>query len=556
MLLKNTSYSLYYSNNIRLKLSVIAFFIIGTLHSQSFSKYDYLHGKLTKFRTCYDVKTYEITVKVDPEKKFISGKNEITFLTMNDAKKIQLDFFANMKIEKIEHGKEELKFERDSNACFVSFKNKLIKGSTEKIIVYFSGNPIEAKNAPWDGGFVWKKDRLNNDWVGLACEGIGASCWLPCKDHLSDEAETMLMHLQVPDNLVGVSNGKFVGELRLQNGFKQFDWQVSYPINNYNITINVANYTRLQDHYTSTKNGVLNLDYYILQGHEADADKHFKQCKTMLASFEKYFGPYPFWDDGYKLVETDYWGMEHQSCVSYGNHFSNNKFGFDFIIVHESGHEWFGNSISCNDAADMWLHESFTTYAEALYVESTLGKEKAIEYLLEQKQKIKNQQAMIGIYDVSFHNRKDNDIYYKGSWMLHTMRNMLNNDTLWMNSLYDLSIAFKRKIASSKMIEDFLIKRTGYDFSEFFLQYLHRATLPVFEYKIKKNNAAGLELQYRLKSNVRGLEMPIRASITKNSFSYLIAESKWRSIELSYTNPDDFKIDLSTILIDVKKLTD
>jgi aminopeptidase N len=540
------------TNKLAFLATALLFIVLNSV-AQPFTKSDYQHGKLNPMRTCFDVNLYEITLKVNPSQKYISGKNQISFTILKNTRKIQLDLFASMQIDSILYQNKTIPFERDSNAFFISFNKKIKKGSQQSLTVFFSGRPLEARKAPWDGGFVWSKDTTNNPFVGLACEGIGVSCWLPCKDHLSDEAESMLMHLQVPSNLIGVSNGKLLGSLPLNNGYTQYDWAVSYPINNYNITVNIANYAHIHDEYRSPIYGILNLDYYVLKSAEKIAQQHFVQVKTMMSCFEKYFGPYPFWNDGYKLVETPYWGMEHQSCVAYGNNYQNNKFGFDFIIVHESGHEWFGNSLSMNDPAEMWIHESFTTYSESIFQECLHGKERAYRYILEQKKNIKNQQPIIGYYDVYYHGRKDNDIYYKGAWMLETMRYLLDNDTLWFNTLYDFATAFKRQNVSNKQVMEFFNNRTRHNWSSFFEQYLFKAQIPVLEYSLKEVDGR-LELKYRLVADVKGLEMPVKVNINKDALEDILANSSWQIIDLAYFNKADFKIDAGRVLIQLKEL--
>lgn len=538
--------------------SIFYFLIFNLLISlqvvgQPFSKQEYTHGKLTKLRSCFDVNVYDITVKVNIDQQFISGTNAITFTALSNFNKLQLDLMQPMLIEKIMYNDAPLLFTRDNDAYIVQFNETIKKGSKHTIAVSFKGNPPVAKNAPWDGGFVFTKDSSNKPWVGLACEGVGAYCWLPCKDHLSDEAETMLMHLQVPTGLVGVSNGKFLGTKVVDNNYTQYDWKVSYPINNYNITINIGDYAQLQDDYRSPTNGILVLNYYVLKGNEQKAKVHFRQVKDMLGCFERFFTPYPFWNDGYKLVETPYWGMEHQSCVSYGNDYHNNAFGFDFIIIHESGHEWFGNSLSMKDHADMWIHESFTTYTEAVYVEFKQGLAKAVEYLNSQKHHIKNQKPIIAPRDVYFHGRKDNDVYYKGTWMLHTMRNMLNNDTTWFNTLYELADEFKYQTLTSAQVENYISKRTRFNYAPFFEQYLRHEALPLFEYSfIQKDDI--LELKYRLKTDVGNIEMPLRVMLSKDKFEYIIPSTHWQIVELKYSGKENFKIDTDNFLIEVKEI--
>ncbi len=524
---------------------------------EKFSKYEYLHGKLTPLRTCFDVKQYEIFVKVEPQRKFISGKNIITFLVVNDFQKLQLDFFREMKIDSIVFQNKSVSYKRDSNAVFVILEKKLTKNKIENLSVYFHGNPRIAKNAPWDGGFVWSKDSVGNDWVGLACEGLGASCWLPCKDHLSDEADTMKMHLIVPENLVGVSNGKLVSEKKSENGFKEFDWEVRNPINNYDITINIANYAHIHDVYESKVNDMqknLSLDYYVLKENEATARKFFpNEVKRMLDCFELRFGAYPFWNDGYKLVETPYWGMEHQSCISYGNGYKDNRWGFDFIIVHESGHEWFGNSLTCTDPAEMWIHESFTTYAETLFLECQFGYQTSLKYLIEQKRNIQNKAPMIGPYDVYYHGHKDNDIYYKGAWILQSLRSAIDNDSIWFLMLKNLNTIFNKKNVTTAQISKSFSEKTKLNIYKIFEQYLTHSEIPELEYKIV-NKEDNLELHYRWSNTIKGFEMPIKVTLSKEMYDFISPTKSWQVIDLNFLNPDDFKIQTDKFLIKVKKL--
>lgn len=539
-----------------LTFSFISFSIIAQ-PKQSFSRYEYLHGKLTSLRSCFDVKQYEITVKVEPNLKYISGKNVITFFVVNDFQQFQLDLFLQMKIDSIVFENKQLVYKRDSNAVFVNIGKKIRKGELHNLTVYFRGYPPIAKNAPWDGGFVWSKDSSGSDWVGLACEGLGASCWLPCKDHLSDEADSMKMHLIVPENLVGVSNGKLVSQGNALLGFKQFDWEVHNPINNYNITINVANYAHIHDEYESKVNAMqkyLPLDYYVLKENEEKARMFFpNEVKRMLDCFELRFGAYPFWSDGYKLVETPYWGMEHQSCVSYGNGYKGNRWGFDFIIVHESGHEWFGNSLSCKDAAEMWIHESFTTYSETLFLECQFGYQTSLKYLIEQRRNIQNNVPMIGPYDVNFHGRKDNDIYYKGAWVLQTLRSVIDHDSVWFLMLKELNNVFGKKNITTANIVQLFNEKSNLKLEKFFEQYLTHAAIPELEYKIV-DKGESLELHYRWSNTIHGFEMPIKATISKGLYDFILPTRNWQIIDLNFLDQNDFKIQTDKFLINVKKL--
>lgn len=538
---------------------MLSFFCVGFQASgqqKSFTRYDYLHGKLSPMRTCIDVKQYEITLKVEPAKKYISGHNDITFYSKNDFRKLQIDLHWKLRIDSIVYGNMPLQYYRDSSFTFIDFGFTVKKNQLRKLKIYYSGQPLEAKKAPWDGGFVWSKDASGNDWVGLACEGIGASVWLPCKDHWSDEPDSVKMHLIVPHELTGVSNGRLISVQDIGNGFKHFYWKTGNSINTYNISVNIGNYAHIHDTYEARftpTNKPLMLDYYVLDENKDKAATHFQQVKGMLACYEKYFGAYPFWDDGYKLVETPFWGMEHQSCVAYGNNYENNRYDFDFIIIHESAHEWFGNSITASDPADMWIHESFTTYAEAIYVEYLMGKETALRYLKEQKRNIENREPMIGTYDVHYHGRKDNDIYYKGSWMLHTLRNVVDNDTLWFSALRNFSLRYKKQIINTATVIRYFSEATRMNLKPFFTQYLHKAGLPVLEYELKHTEDGRMEIKYRWSNIVKGFEMPVRATLTKDLFETITPMRAWQLIEPNYILPDDFKIQTDNFLIDLLK---
>ena len=360
-----------------------------SLVAQPFTSADSLRGSLRPERTCFDVHFYNLELKVDPETKSIAGFNEIHFKAVNDFDRMQIDLFAEMEIDRILLDETELEFERKHNAVFIDFPEQIPGGTLEFITVEYHGTPRVAKMPPWDGGFVWKKDKNDKPWVGVACEGIGASLWWPLKDHLSDEPDSMAFTTIVPSDLVSVSNGHLVKQEEREEGWTAWTWRVSYPINSYNVTVNIADYAHIEDTYTNAS-GEHELDYYVLSYNEEKATEHFKQVGPMLKIFEDAFGEYPFWKDGYALVETSYWGMEHQGAVAYGNKYKNNSHGWDYIIIHESGHEWWGNSVSCPDHAELWIHESFCTYSEAVYMERRFNYEKAVDYLRGHRMKIAN----------------------------------------------------------------------------------------------------------------------------------------------------------------------
>lgn len=551
--------------------SFFAFLIAGGCFAQQypvFTHADTLRGKLSPERSCYDVYFYDLHLKIDTAEHSISGYNVIAFKVINRFHLMQVDLFKNMVIDSILFGHNRLEYTRDSNAVFIDFsprKNKVgiigrlffeAQGKKDSIKIYYHGTPQIAKTPPWDGGFVWSKDSLGRPWVGVACEGTGASLWWPCKDHLSDKPDSMRMTFDVPTGLTCVSNGRLRSQKNLKDGYTRFTWFVSYPIINYDVTLNIANYAHISDYYLSGKD-TLPLDYYVLRYNEQKARAQFAQVKPMLACYEKFFGKYPFYWDGYKLVETNYWGMEHQSCVAYGNHYKNNSFGFDFIIIHESAHEWWGNNLSCSDPADMWLHEAFATYAEALYIECTQNYKTEIKYLYTQQKRIGNKYPIIGPYDVNFQGTEnDDDEYFKGAWMLHTFRHVLNNDTLFFTILKGLQKQFAYSSTNTQEVIAYINKIAGKDYTPFFNEYLHNATPPVFDYKLKKQGTTTI-LSYRWKGVSDDFTMPLKVtSAVKDSIKTIITitpGNDWKTIQLNNLNPSDFSVDVDEFYVIPKK---
>ena len=510
-----------------------------------------LQAKENRLQSVYDVLHYQIELKILPDNQEIIGSNQFKILALKGFKSISFNLFRQFSISSVIYDKKVLPLSRSNNDCIIIFPETIKKGDTLSFTVHYSGKPTVAKNAPWDGGFVWQKDSNQKPWVGLACEGLGAASWLPCKDQWDDEPNGVNVNLRVPKGLIGVSNGRLLRKKSYPDGTDGFEWEVSSPINHYNITVNVGDFKHWEDHYVSANGKILSLNYYVLEYNLAQAKTHFQQVKRMLKAFEFYFGNYPFYQDGYKLVETPYWGMEHQSCVAYGNNYKNNKYGFDFIIVHESGHEWFANNITAKDKADMWIHEGFTTYSEALFVEHQFGFPRAVQYLIEQKEKIKNESPLIGPRGVNF-NRPDNDNYYKGTWVLHTLRNCLDNDTMWFNTLKDMNEYFRHQTVTSKQIEEYISVRTQTDWKPFFDQYLRTKDLPVLEYFLVKKDGLN-ELHYRLKSPVRKLKLPVKVTLARDKYEFLVFEKKWKIIDLPYSDIALFKFNEGSFLVNWKK---
>jgi len=383
-----------------LSLAQFATISVGQQTSAPPTRAEILKGALTPERTCYDVTSYNLDLRIDPATKSLKGSNKITFKTVNDFTRMQVDLWSNLPISKIifDDGKDA-RFTRELNALFVELPEQARKESVHSVTVFYSGVPVVAKRAPWDGGFTWDHDDEGNPWVVVTCPETGASIWWPNKDHASDEPDNMAISITVPPGLDEISNGRFKSKTVLPDGWVRYEWFVSYPINNYCVTFNIGKYAHFSDEYISADGEKLSMDYYVLPKNLEKAKEQFKQAKTMMAIFEKYFGKYPFYRDGYKLVECPHTGMEHQTCVAYGNHFLGGYRGrgssavglkFDFIIIHESAHEWWGNSVTMRDIADMWIHESFGAYAESLFVEDQYGHDEAIKYINAKKGNVRN----------------------------------------------------------------------------------------------------------------------------------------------------------------------
>lgn len=502
--------------------------IVGSNHS-NYTEADTLRGSLRTERTSFDVQKYHLRLKVEPEKKFISGSNVISFKVINDMPRMQLDLFENMQIDSIVHKGKTLKYERKHTAVFIDFEKELKKGSLDSLEFFYHGNPVVAKNAPWDGGFVWTKDKEGNPWVGVAVQGTGASLWYPNKDHQADEPEEAQLDISVPNGLMNVSNGRFLGEKDLGNGFTQWSWKVVNPINNYNIMINIGNYVHFSDKYNE-----LDLDYYVLPYNLEKAKKQFEEVKDMMACFYEKMGPYPFEKDGFKLVETPYLGMEHQSAVAYGNKYLKGYLGkdlsgtgiglkWDFIIIHESGHEWYGNSITAKDIADMWIHEGFTSYTEAIYTECRWGKEDALKYIKGIRQNISNTSTIIGDYGVNAEG--SGDMYSKGANLLNMIRSIYDNDELWWDTFRDYTETFKHQTITSADTEKFFDEATEVDLKPVFDQYLRHSSLPTL-----KLRQADDQIQYRWEADVENFRMPVDVIIDEEEIRFN-ATSEWQSYE-------------------------
>lgn len=539
-------------NILFLILLLSAFFSNAQLR-YTFNRQDTLRGTLSPIRTCYDVTFYDLNVRIDPTLKSIQGYNEITFKVIDEFDKMQIDLYNNLQIDSIIFKGKRLPYEREGNAVFVYFNSKFQKGTQSSIKFCYSGNPIESVNPPWDGGFVWQKDILGYDWAGVACEGRGASLWWPCKDHLSDEPDSMSINIETPVHLYCVSNGNIRKRRDLDDGFARHEWFVSYPINNYDVTFNLGKYAIISEKFKANEKDSLLVNFYVLRYNLEKAKKHFNQTFKMLECYEKYFGKYPFKKDGFAVVEAPFWGMEHQAAIAYGNHYKNNEYGFDYILIHESAHEYFGNSISCKDHGDIWIHEAFATYAEVLYVEYTQGKEASQRYLNQMKEKIRNKESILGPLNVNYHGWKDSDMYYKGAWMLHTLRNVIDNDILWFNILFEMNKDFRFKSVDSKQIIDYFNKKTILDLNNIFDEYLKNVEIPTLIYKLKQkgNNVV---MKYKWKANKNWFKMPFKISFGENIDFRIYPTSNWNTEVFREQDIDNIKLSTDLYYVNTQKV--
>lgn len=483
---------------------------------KTFTRQDSLRGSITPERSWWDLTYYHLNVKVDPDKKFISGKNTVQYKVLQPHQVLQIDLQPPLKITKATQNNEDLKVISEGNAHFIQLKSPQKKGSIRTVDVYYEGNPKEAIRAPWDGGFSWKKDTNGNHFVATSCQGLGASVWWPNKDHMYDEVDSMAISVRVPKNLMDVSNGRLRNIEKHNDDTTTYHWFVNNPINNYGVNVNIGDYVHFSEKYNG-EDGELDMNYYVLRDNLEKAKKQFKDAPKMMKAFEHWFGKYPFYEDGFKLVEVPYLGMEHQSSVTYGNQYTNGYLGrdlsgtgwglkFDFIIIHEAGHEWFANNITNVDIADMWIHESFTAYSENLFLDYYYGKKASAEYVIGTRSSIQNDIPIIGNYQVN--DEGSGDMYYKGANMLHTIRQIVNDDEKWRQILRGLNADFYHQTVTTQQIEKYLIKKSGIDLTKVFDQYLRTIKIPEFEYSIKNN-----VLKYRWNNVVDGFNMPVKVTI-------------------------------------------
>ena len=499
--------------------------------SENVTRQETLRGSVTPEREWWDLLHYHLKVEFLPETKRLKGSNTITFKTLKPGNKMQIDLQPPLAVTKITHGNSQLKFEREGNVYWVMFEKELPQGAEGKIEVFYEGVPVVSKNPPWSGGITWGRDDVGEHFIVTTCQGIGASIWWPNKDHGSDEPDRgMQISVTVPERLVAVSNGRLKKTDHDAVAKKKiYHWEVLNPINNYGVNVNIGNYVHFSEKYQG-KGGVLDVDYWVLPHQKEAALRQFKEVGRTLEAFEHWFGKYPFYEDSYKLVTVSYPGMEHQSSVTYGNWFKNGYlqrdpcacgvgFKFDFIIVHESAHEWFGNNISMKDAADMWIHEGFANYSENLFVEYHFGKKDAEDYVVGTRRSIRNDTPVIGVYKTN--RQGSGDMYPKGGNMLHTIRHIINDDAKWLSIMRGLNADFWHQTVTTEQVESYIIKKAGIDLSKVFDQYLRTTKIPLLRYSVK-----GKTLSYNYERVVNGFAMPVRVTINGKEINLTPTEVK------------------------------
>lgn len=513
--------------------------------TETLTRQDTLRGSITPEREWWNVLHYNITVQPDYNTKTIKGSNEILFAATRPGKIMQIDLQEPMQIDSVitlatvtEKGKiktinKVLSFTREGNVFYIDWKD----AAANNITIYYHGKPREAVRPPWDGGWIWKTDAEGNPWMSVACQGLGASVWYPCKDIQSDEPDNgAVLNMIVPDDLVAVGNGRNIATKNIDNGYTKWSWEVKNPINNYTIIPYIGKYQHFGEVYNGLK-GKLDCDYWVLKYNVTKAKEQFKQAPMMLKCFEYWFGPYPFYEDSYKLVEAPHLGMEHQSATAYGNKFQNGYLGtdlsgtgwglkWDYIIIHESGHEWFANNITTNDIADMWVHEGFTDYSETLYVECQFGKAAGTEYVAGLRKNIQNDIPIIGKYGVN--KEGSSDMYYKGANLIHNIRTIINDDAKFRAILTGLNQTFYHQTVTTQQVEEYISQQSGINFSKVFDEYLRTTQIPQLQYSIQSG-----VLSYRWGKCVAGFDMKVKIILDKET--WLSPTTEWQTLKTKAT---------------------
>jgi aminopeptidase N len=517
--------------------------------AQTFTRADTLRGSYTHAeRAWWDVTFYDLHVRINPADSTISGYNAITYRVLEPSRVMQIDLMTPLEVDSMVQDGRQVMYRREGNAFFVTLPSMQQRGSSRRIAVHYSGRPRIARRPPWEGGFTWSRDSVGRTWVVTTDQGMGASAWWPNKDTQADEPDSQRVAITVPRPMMNISNGRLRSTKENADNTTTYEWFVTNPINNYAIAIAAGSYAHYSDVYQGER-GALTLDFYPLAYNLEKARQQWVQVKPMLQCFEHWFGPYPWYEDGYKLIEVSNNGMEHQSAVSYGNGFANGYRGrdasgtghgmkWDFIIVHESAHEWFANNITSKDNADMWVHESFANYAESIYTECQLGKQAGAEYAVGVRRGIRNDRPIIPAYKVNA--QGSGDMYPKGGNMLHMIRQIVDNDEKWRGILRGLNQTFWHQTVTGKQVEDYISAQSGTDLSKVFDQYLRDVRIPVLEYRIADGS-----LQYRWSNVVSGFDMPVEVTLSKDTYGVIRPTERWQTVKIDLASPADFKVDVN-----------
>jgi aminopeptidase N len=530
-----------------LAAALVAVLAASPGQAQPFTRADSLRGSIGPARAWWDVAFYDLNVAISPADSSVRGSNGITYRVLQPASEMQIDL-QGLEVDSIVQDGRRLQYRRDGNALFVTLAAPQTAGMLRTVTVHYHGRPRVAPNAPWDGGFMWARDPGGNPWVATAVQGLGASAWWPNKDTQADEPDSMRIAVAVPRGMTNVSNGRLRRTVENPDGTTTWEWFVASPINNYDVAVNAGSYAHFQDVFQGEK-GALTLDFWPLAVNEQAARRQWgRDVKPMLQCFEHWFGPFPWYEDGFKLVETPHLGMEHQSAVAYGNGYRNGYRGWDlsntgrgmswdFIVVHESGHEWFGNHVTTRDIADMWVHEGFTTYSESLFVECQQGKQAGAEYVRGLRTSVRYDGPIVGPYGVNTRAPSD-DMYYKGANMLHTIRQLVNDDERWRMILRGLNETFGRQTVTGAQVTEYISRQAGMDLSRVFRHYLTTAELPVLEYRIQ-----GDRLSYRWAEVAADFDMPVRVTLAPGGFELIRPTTAWQTIALRGVTAADVRID-------------
>ncbi len=516
------------------------------------TKDDRLRGGYGPYRANNDLLSYALKLRVDPVAQTIVGRNTIRFGMLADGKRIQLELTPELTIDAITMDAKPLPYTREERTIWIDFPQQLRKGQTYSVDVAYSGHPVKQGRF---GCFSFDKDKEEKPWITTACEEEGASTWWPNKDQWRDEPQDgMQIDVSVPNGLMDVSNGRFEGSQDLGDGYTEWRWHVHYPINIYDVALNIGEY----QHFSGPKHGATTLDYYALPEDLEKARVQFAQVPEMLDAYEHYFGEYPFDEDGYKLIEVPYAGMEHQSAVAYGNHFTNGYYGrdwtgvgislkFDFIIIHESGHEWFGNAVTAADRSDMWIHEGWTTYMETLYVEYRFGKADALRYTGGLKPKVKNQRPIIPPHFINAEPPQDQ--YFKGALMLNTLRSVIGNDPAWFTDIHDFYQHFQYKTIMTEDVVQWWSARIGTDLNPFFNQYLRHAAIPALQLQF---DPAAHTVRYRWKADEAAFAMPVQVGDPQHWSRIVPTTAGWQTMQ--WTGPPaSFQVATDLYYVDVER---